>query len=252
MDSIISIEDLTVGYNAKNVLRNVSLNIHERDFMGVIGPNGGGKTTLLKAILGLIPIKSGKIVYSNQMPHKGGDIGYLSQINQFDKKFPITVREVILSGLVGKKSSGLFYKKNDKNKAEEILNELGIKQLANKAIGQLSGGQMQKVFLGRALISDPKLLILDEPETYVDNNFESELYDKLKILNKRMAILLVSHDMGTISSHVKSIACVNETLHFHPSNKISEEQLASYNCPLQIITHGEVPHTVLGAHNHKH
>lgn len=252
MNTLLTIKDLEVGYKQKNVLTNVNLTIHENDFMGIIGPNGGGKTTLLKAILGLIPINSGEIIYSAQMPHRGGDIGYLSQINQFDKKFPITVREVVLAGLIGNKQSHLFYTKKEKEKANFILEELGILKLSGKAIGELSGGQMQRVFLGRAIISNPKLLILDEPETYVDNHFESELYEKLNILNENMAILLVSHDVGTISSHVKSIACVNETLHYHPSNKISKEQLASYNCPIQIITHGEVPHTILGNHHHKH
>jgi zinc transport system ATP-binding protein len=137
-------------------------------------------------------------------------------------------------------------------KVEAIIHELGIEKFAHKPIGELSGGQMQRTFLGRALISDPKLLILDEPDTYVDNQFEGELYKKLKELNTRMAILLVSHDMGTITTYVKGIACVNRELHYHPSNIISPEQLASYNCPIQIITHGSVPHTVLETHNHKH
>jgi zinc transport system ATP-binding protein len=139
---------------------------------------------------------------------------------------------------------------DNKTKCLTVLHELGIENLASKLVGELSGGQMQKVFLGRALISNPKLLILDEPDTYVDSRFENELYQKLKELNNRMAILLVSHDVGTISAHVKSIACVSRELHYHPSNIISPEQLASYNCPIQIITHGDVPHTVLGSHNH--
>ncbi len=113
---------------------------------------------------------------------------------------------------------------------------------------------MQRVFLCRSLMNEPELLILDEPDTFVDNQFESELYEKLKELNKRMAILLVSHDVGTISYFVKTIACVNKELHYHPSNIITEKQLASYNCPLQIITHGDIPHTVLQMHdkNHSH
>lgn len=111
---------------------------------------------------------------------------------------------------------------------------------------------MQRVFLCRALMNQPELLILDEPSTYVDNNFEGELYLKLKELNQQMAILLISHDVGTISFFVKTIACVNRHLHHHPSNIISEEQLASYNCPLQIITHGNIPHTVLKRHDDEH
>jgi zinc transport system ATP-binding protein len=116
------------------------------------------------------------------------------------------------------------------------------------AIGQLSGGQQQKVLLCRAIIANPELLILDEPNTYVDNKFEGELYEMLKELNERMAIVMVSHDIGTITSYVKSIACVNRSLHHHHSNRITETQLAAYDCPIQLITHGRVPHTVLEKH----
>lgn len=252
MNSLIKIENLTVAYGSFVALENANMEIVEHDFIGVIGPNGGGKTTLLKSILGLIEPSKGSVHFSSTLKGKGGDIGYLPQVNKFDNRFPITVKEVILSGLSGQK--GLLMRNSAKNreKAERVMQELGIVSLAEKPIGELSGGQMQKVFLGRAIVSEPKLLILDEPDTYIDNTFESELYDKLKDLNNRMAIVLVSHDLGTISAHVKSIACVSRELHYHPSNKITPEQLASYNCPIQIITHGEVPHTVLGTHDHKH
>lgn len=141
------------------------------------------------------------------------------------------------------------YSQADKIRVDELLHKTGIEHLKNRVIGELSGGQMQRAFLCRALISKPQLLILDEPNTYVDNKFEGELYNLLKELNKEMAIVIVSHDLGTISSYVKSIACVNRQLHYHPSNIISQEQLAGYNCPIQLITHGHVPHTVLKNHN---
>jgi zinc transport system ATP-binding protein len=134
-------------------------------------------------------------------------------------------------------------------KTENILSEMGISSIRDKAIGDLSGGQMQRVFLCRALLSNPKILILDEPDTFVDNRFEAELYRKLIQLNKEMAIILVSHDVGTISSHVKTIACVNGILHYHPSNIITQKQLDSYNCPIQIISHGDIPHTILKHHH---
>jgi zinc transport system ATP-binding protein len=249
---LIQVNNISVAYGSKTVLENASLTVSPADFIGIIGPNGGGKTTLLKAILGLVPLKNGQINFSEKLKNKGGDIGYLSQINKFDNRFPITVTEVILSGLAKKNSWFQRYSKADKVKVQNIIEELGIGNIAQKPIGELSGGQMQRVFLGRSIISDPKLLVLDEPGTYVDNKFESELYEMLHTLNERMAILLVSHDVGTICTHVKSIACVNQTLHYHPSNIISAQQLQSYNCPIQIITHGEVPHTVLGIHSHKH
>jgi len=252
MSNLLTIRDLTVSYDTKVVLERANLVVEENDFIGIIGPNGGGKTTLLKAILGLVQPQSGEILFSESMKNKRGDIGYLPQVNKFDSKFPITVFEVIHSGLAmqGKWKMGFF--KKDKQRVEAIIDELGIGRFAHRPIGELSGGQMQRTFLGRALISDPRILILDEPDTYVDNQFEGELYRKLRELNQRMAILLVSHDVGTISTYVKSIACVNRELHYHRSNIISPEQLASYNCPIQIITHGSVPHTVLATHNHSH
>jgi zinc transport system ATP-binding protein len=252
MEKLIDIQDLTVSFDSKVVLSGANLVVNEKDFIGVIGPNGGGKTTLLKAILGLVQPASGQIVFSDKMKNRGSDIGYLPQVNKFDNRFPISVFEVIYSGLARQKSWANGFIQKDKSKVEAIIYELGIEKIAHKPIGELSGGQMQRAFLGRALISDPKLLILDEPDTYVDNQFEGELYKKLKELNNRMAILLVSHDMGTISTYVKGIACVNRELHYHPSNIISQDELAAYNCPIQIITHGSVPHTVLGTHNHKH
>lgn len=249
MAELLKIENLTVAYEQKTALDNISLTVEERDFIGIIGPNGGGKTTLLKAILGLVKPNSGKIIFSEKLKNRGGDIGYLPQINKFDQRFPITVADVIYSGLIARNGWMIKSAKERQEKANAIIDDLGIRNIANKAIGELSGGQMQRAFLGRALISDPKMLILDEPNTYVDSQFESELYTKLTELNKRMAILLVSHDVGTISTQVKSIACVNKSLHYHSSNKISEDELASYNCPIQIITHGEIPHTVLKTHH---
>lgn len=250
MKRLIEIKDLTVGYDDNVVLDKVSLDVFSGDFIGVIGPNGGGKTTLIKTILGLLKPTSGKLTLHISKTN----IGYLPQVNQVDKRFPISVIDVVRSG---KAESALFssFHKNthEKEKAESLLSEMGIINIRNKAIGELSGGQMQRVFLCRALMNEPELLILDEPGTYVDNNFEGELYLKLKELNEQMAILLISHDVGTISFFVKTIACVNRSLHHHPSNVISEDQLASYNCPLQIITHGNIPHTVLKLHDeHEH
>jgi zinc transport system ATP-binding protein len=252
MQQLIEIQNLTVNYGKIVALENASMSIREHDFIGVIGPNGGGKTTLLKSILGLIEPTSGEIIFSKNLEEGQSQIGYLPQFNKFDNRFPISVSEVILSGIMGKNNRTRLNGSANREKVKQILEQLSITHLANKPIGELSGGQMQRVFLGRALVAKPKLLILDEPDTYVDNQFEHELYKILKELNRNMAILLVSHDVGTISTHVKSIACINRHLHYHPSNIISPKQLAAYNCPIQIITHGDVPHTVLGTHDHEH
>ncbi|MEN6457190.1 MAG: ABC transporter ATP-binding protein [Prolixibacteraceae bacterium] len=246
MKKLVEIKNLSVGYDDELVLKDVDLEIHENDFLGMIGPNGGGKTTLIKALLGLVKPFEGKIIF--HIP--ASKIGYLPQINQIDKRFPIRVLDVVRSGKADDQHFSLFKdKRAEIEHAETLLQEMGVIHLRNKAIGELSGGQMQRVFLCRSLMNNPELLILDEPDSFVDNHFENELYGKLKELNKRMAIVLVSHDVGTITYYVKTIACVNRELHYHPDNMISSEQLASYNCPLQIITHGDIPHTVLKLHD---
>lgn len=250
MKPLVDIQHLTVAYDEEPVLQEVNLQIADRDFIGMIGPNGGGKTTLLKAILGLVKPLAGSIVFRDDLPRTQRPFGYLPQVKHLDKKFPITVTDVVRSG-------ALMCEKPFRNKREELekalslLDEMGVADIRHKAIGELSGGQMQRVFLCRALLSNPRLLILDEPDTFVDNRFEGELYEKLRQLNREMAILLVSHDVGTISGYVKTIACVNRFLHYHPSNIITARDLEIYNCPLQIIFHGEVPHTVLKTHHHE-
>jgi zinc transport system ATP-binding protein len=249
MVPLIEIRHLTVGYEENIILSDVSLTIHDKDFIGVIGPNGGGKTTLLKAILGLLQPFRGEVVFHDCMTEGNHHrIGYLPQINNIDRKFPISVSEVVKSGLMSKKRIIKKYAQKDLEYAGELMNEMGIYEIRNKAIGELSGGQIQRTLLCRALVNQPKLLVLDEPNTYVDNRFERELYEKLRRFNENIAILLVSHDIGTISTYVKSIACVNHSLHYHPGNKITPELMEAYECPIQIITHGKIPHTVLHQH----
>jgi zinc transport system ATP-binding protein len=250
MSELIKLNNVTAGYDKGIVLRDVSITVSEQDFIGVIGPNGGGKTTLIKLILGLIKPISGSIQRFDDQ--EGSFIGYLPQQSQIDRKFPITVQDIVLSGLMSAGKGLSRYKSSDKKQAFELLGQMGIGQLAKRTASELSGGQLQRVFICRALISSPRLLILDEPNTFVDNRFEHEMYELLQQFNHKMAIMIISHDVGTISYFVKTIACVNTYLHYHPSNIITEEQLAGYNCPLQIITHGDVPHTVLQKHDHGH
>ncbi len=244
---IISLHKVAASYSGNPVLKNVSLDILQQDFIGIIGPNGGGKTTLLKIILGLLKPNEGSVT-RNIGKH---DIGYLPQVNQFDDHFPITVTDVVLSGL----STGMNIKpkRNPASvaKVEHVLDSVSMTAFSQRPIGELSGGELQRTMLARAIISSPKLLILDEPNTYVDNRFEQELYKILVELNKNIAILLVTHDVGTISPYIKSIACVNGGLHYHPSNEISNEQLKVYNCPIELVTHGPVPHRVMGQHKQK-
>lgn len=245
MSKILELKNITAGYDHEAVLHNVNLEICENDFIGIIGPNGGGKTTLLKVILGLLKPFSGEVIYYTS---KQNLFGYLPQNNRFDQRFPISVTEVVLSGLMSEKGLYKSYTRTEKQMAWELLDKYGMGNYKKAPIGDLSGGQMQRVFLCRAIISSPRILILDEPTTYADSNFEKEFYTILQELSKSVSIIMVSHDLGTICSYVKTIACVNGELHYHKSNLISPEQLQSYHCPIELITHGQVPHRVLKTH----
>lgn len=244
---MLRLSGIHAGYQDEAVLKEISLSIHERDFIGVIGPNGGGKTTLLRLILGLLKPWKGFLKYSAQIQDKGFKrIGYLPQDIGLDARFPATVEDVVTTGMM--KPGWFNRRKGIEDKVVGVLAKVGIQNLKNESIGALSGGQRQKVLLARAIIDDPLLLILDEPDTFTDQRFENELYALLKQLNDEMAIVMVSHDLGIISSHVKTIACVNGGLHYHPTNQISQEMLDAYECPIDIITHGHLPHRVLGEH----
>jgi zinc transport system ATP-binding protein len=238
---------MSASYGAEIVLQNINFKVSENDFIGVIGPNGGGKTTLLKVILGLLKPVNGKIMFNNELLNRKS-IGYLPQISTGDINYPVTVTDIILSGLMISKGIISGMSSNDRKKAKMVIDELGLSDMAGSTLNELSGGQMQRVFLGRAIIGDPKLLLLDEPGNFVDTTFENDFYEKLRDLNKRMAILMVSHDVGTISLHIKSFACVNRSLHYHPSHEITNEDLLAYDCPIQLVTHGDIPHTVLKIH----
>ncbi len=246
--ALVSLHDVSVAYDGYEALHGVDLEIDPQDFLGVIGPNGGGKTTLVKAILGTVP-HTGEIRLAPEL-YRGKErlIGYMPQISEFDRAFPISLLEVVLSGLQGRRGFFSRYTRDDRAKAMELLETAGIAEAARSPIGAVSGGQLQRALLCRAVIADPRLLILDEPANFVDNKFENELYRMLRTLNERMAIVMVSHDVGTISSVVKEIVCVNRRVHRHRSNRLTEEQLRNYDCPIQLLSHGHVPHTVLEHH----
>ncbi len=253
MNSIIQISNLNAAYEGKTVLSQVNLTVYERDFLGIIGPNGGGKTTLVKCTLGLHKPEQGNIrFFKNGKEVSNINMGYLPQYNSIDRKFPISVYEVILSGLSKQKPLLQRYNKAHHEQVRQIIARMGLEGLEERAIGELSGGQLQRTLLGRALVSNPEVVILDEPNTYIDKRFETKLYSLLEEINRERAIVLVSHDIGTVLKNVKTIACVNETVHYHPHTEVPTEWLEEhFGCPIEMLGHGTFPHRVLKCH-HEH
>jgi zinc transport system ATP-binding protein len=224
MNKLVEINNLTVHYGKICALQEASLTLHEGDFVGIIGPNGGGKSTLVKALLGLIKPTQGTIrFFQNREEVPSLSIGYLPQHSEIDRQFPISVKEVIHSGLSGETAPWVRVKNEHLERVQQMIDQMGLKGLEKRAISELSGGQLQRVLLGRALISEPQLLILDEPTSYLDQGFEDQLYELLVETNLKTTIMLVSHNIASVQAIAKSLACVNRKLHYHPSTNISRE-----------------------------
>ncbi len=251
-NAVIQLSDISAAYDDKKVLSQVNLSVYERDFLGIIGPNGGGKTTLIKLILGLLKPTSGSIrFFKDGREVSEITMGYLPQYNSIDKKFPISIYEVVLSGLSKEKSLFRKYTPEQHEQVRRIIARMGLEGMEQRAIGELSGGQLQRALLGRALVSNPEVVILDEPNTYIDKRFEAKLYSLLEEINRERAIILVSHDIGTVLKNVKTIACVNETLDYHPDTEVPTEWLEEhFGCPIEMLGHGHFPHRVLKCHCH--
>lgn len=201
----IKIENVCVNYDKKRVLNQFCLDINRGDFLGIIGANGSGKTTLLKLILGLVKPYSGSIKYFKEGQEVSYlEMGYLPQNNTIDAAFPICVYDIIASGLKGIHPFG-HLSQEERNRIEDVIAYTGLEQHQRCTIGELSGGLMQRALLGRAIISNPTLLILDEPNTYIDKAFEERLYEILHDINQRCSIVLVSHDIIGIQQHASRI-----------------------------------------------
>ena len=249
-EEVVTLDDIWVHYNSTPILEGISLSIEQNDFLGIIGPNGGGKTTLLKVILGLITPSHGRVFVLGKTPQSSrGSIGYVPQHNLFDRNFPISVWDVALMGRYSR--AGLFrrYSSDDRTAALNALQTVGMLDHKDHQMGKLSGGEQQRVLIARALVSEPRLLLLDEPTASVDSTMQTEFYELLDRLKHRMAIVLVSHDISAVSVYVDKIACLNRQLFHHGSPEIEAEVLeATYKCPVQMIAHGTVPHRVLKEH----
>ncbi len=249
---IVSISDLWVYRGEHAVLENINLDLEEGDFLGLIGPNGGGKSTLLKVMLGLIKPDRGRVEVFGLAPQEArGRVGYMPQKTLFDQGFPVKALEVVLMGRYSRAGLMHRYGPKDREAALQALEAVGMKELAGREIGALSGGEQQRVFVARSLVSDPKLLLLDEPTAGVDAAQQTEFYDLLCRLNREMdiAIVLVSHDITAISRHVNKIACLNVRLYYHGSKELTNEDIErAYGCPVEMIAHG-TPHRVLREHD---
>ena len=252
-EPVIEVKDVSVTFRSRPVLEQINLTVYNDDFLGLIGPNGAGKTVFLKVLLGLITPDSGTVSVLGATPQVGRtQVGYVPQYALFENDFPITVLNVVLMGKLGR--GGLFSRSlpGDRADAMRALEQVELLDLANKQVGKLSGGQLQRVLIARAIVSNPKVLLLDEPTASLDTKIGRGFYETLGDLSKTMAIVLVSHDIGVISSHVKTIACLNRRLHYHNSKELSSELMEEvYGCPFELIGHGHA-HRVLPGHDHGH
>jgi zinc transport system ATP-binding protein len=226
---IIKLEKVTFSYGKEEFLKAITLPIYEDDFLGIIGPNGGGKTTILKLILGLLEPEKGKIRVFGKSPKKArNEIGYLSQFKNIDFDFPVTAHEIVLLSKVGDKLIKR-YSKEDKEAVRKSMKELGIWNLRDKKLNELSGGEKQRVFVARALANEPKVLILDEPMSNLDIHIQEEFYKILKELNNKIAIVIVDHDLEMVSKYAKEVVCVNKcnthALRYHDADSLQMKEM---------------------------
>ncbi len=244
---LIDIIDLCFSYSGKEVLHEINLTVNKGDFIAVIGPNGGGKTTLLKLVLGLLKPTRGNIRIKG-MPLRTNEatIGYVPQQIDHNLSFPATALDIVLMGKHSPKNRFFFSNsKEDRLDAFEALEKMGIEKFAGRKITDLSGGQRQRVLIARALVTKPELLVLDEPTASIDTKGQTEFYKLLQTLNDHLTILMVSHDLLTISSYVKSIACVNKRLHYHKMFESPNDLLSAFYscsveefCPVESVSQG--------------
>ena len=247
---VVSIQNLWAGYDDEVVLEDINLSVKALDYIGLIGPNGGGKTTLLKVLLGLIQPYQGEVRIMGKSVLEGRQhIGYVPQSVEFDRSFPIRVFDVVQMGRLGKKKLLHRFTKEDDQAVLEALENVDLMDQKDHPIGELSGGQRQRVFIARALASQPSILLLDEPMASVDPHVSINIFELLREINKTMTIILISHNMDAISSYVKTIGCVSRKLFYHAEKAITAEMLEdAYQCPIDLIAHG-MPHRHLYEHS---
>jgi len=240
-ETAILIRDVSFSYNGIPVLVDVNLTINHGEFLSMVGPNGGGKTTLLKIMLGLLKPKSGEVLVFGKSPEKARElVGYMPQHTLYDPQFPVSVADVVLMGRLGLRRSGL-YTKEDKKAVLHALEEVEMSDYYNQGFSSLSGGQRQRVLLSRALVSNPKILLLDEPTASVDVEIESKLYEILKQLNRQITILIVTHDLGFVSRMVHRVICVKKQVVVHPTSELSGTLIQDmYGHDIHMVRHDHI------------
>ena len=228
-NQLLGIHNVCLSYGERHVLCHIEARVNQGDCIVLVGPNGGGKTTLVRVILGLLKPSAGTIAYYREGRETATiPMGYLPQYSQIDRHFPISVRQVVRSGLDTPRQLLRRHSAGQQRRVDDTLQLMQIADLAGRPIGTLSGGQLQRVLLARAIVSQPQLLILDEPNTYIDKRFEHQMYDMLDTLNRQCAIVLVSHDIAAVLDRARHIACVNHTLHYHEVGDMPREQLEQH------------------------
>jgi len=236
---------VSFSYNGQPALSSVNLTIREKDFIAVIGPNGGGKSTLIKLILGLLTPNKGDISVMGGTPRDfSSAVGYVPQNVHINENFPITAMDVVLMGCLDPGKQRNHPKRTrarERKEAMETLDRLHMADNAHKKIGELSGGQRQRVFIARSLMTHPRLLLLDEPTASIDTKGQADFYELLETLNTEVAILVVSHDLFIVSNYVKSVACVNQRLHYHPHEEITGRMMETmYACSVEDVCRVQV------------
>mgnify|MGYP000041230022 CR=1 FL=1 len=237
--AVVELENVWFSYDGLSVLEDVCIRVDERDFLSIVGPNAGGKTTLLKVILGLLkPTKGTVRVFGQPAAKARSRIGYMPQHTSLDPLFPVNVLDVVLMGRLGNGKRFGYYGKADREAAVDVLRKVGLYDVRLRSFAALSGGQRQRVLIARALVSDPELLLLDEPTANIDGAVESEFFEILSSLNENMTIALVTHDLGFVSSYVKRVACVNRRVKVHPTSEISGEMINEmYGSNVHMVRH---------------
>ena len=239
MGAVIQFENVSFAYDKVPVVRDITLDIHDGEFLGIIGPNAGGKSTLLKLMLGLLKPGKGHIHVLGKSPEAGRSrVGYVPQHELFLRDFPISVTETVLMGRLGNTRWFGGYQQRDMDITLKTMKDVEIGAIGKQPIGALSGGQLQRVLIARALVSEPDILLLDEPTSNIDMRVEEDIYTLLKKYNEHMTIIVVSHDIAFISAYVDRVACLNQTLVCHATEEISGEKIEElYGAPVKMIQH---------------